>query len=680
MDLFVLALLLAGQAADEPTWARDVAPILHRCCTSCHRPGETAPFPLLSFEDAAGRARQIAVVTKSRVMPPWLAEPSDPPFVGVRRLADQEIETLARWAAAGAPSGDLASAPPPPPFTPGWQIGVPDLVVTMAEPFVVPAGGIDLYRNFVIPVPVETLRYVRAVELRPGNPRVVHHAVIKLDRSDSSRRLDAKDPLPGFEEMETGEAVSPDGQFLGWTPGRTPRPLPEGMAWRLPPGADLVVQLHLLPSGKPEPVQVSVGLFFAEGPPRQIPFIVRLGCQAIDIPAGADDYVLTDRFTLPVDVDLCALAPHSHFLGRSAEAWATLPDGTKRTLVEVRRWNFSWQDEFRYEQPVPLPAGTELSMRWSYDNSDKNPRNPRQPPQRVRFGASSLEEMCDVWVQVVPRSRADFETLVREHTKKDLAMLRAGFEMRLSFEPDDPEAHLDLGLAFLQQGEIPGARRELERTIELAPRHARARFQLAGLLDRLPDAAGARAQYEQVVALEPDHAGAWNELGVLAEKTGDFAAATRDYERAVASRPKSLPPRVNLARMRLRRGDDAAAGVEFEAALALDPAEPFVRRSLAWLRATSRVAGARDGRRALELARDLVAAAQDDPALLDLLGAAQAESGRFKAAVDTMARAIELARRRGNAPLAAELEKRRDLYSQSRPWREPAPAGANGSR
>jgi tetratricopeptide (TPR) repeat protein len=667
----VVSSLLALQGdPPAPTWSRDVAPILFEHCATCHRPGETGPFPLLDAQDAADHAEQIADVTRTRYMPPWLAAPGELPFVGVRRLTDEQIATLERWAKAGAPAGDPALAPPLPKFTPGWQLGVPDLVVTMPQPYVLPAGGLDRYRNFVIPVPVTTMKYVRAVELRPGNPRVVHHAVIKLDKGDSSRRLDAKDPEPGFDEMDAGEAVSPDGQFLGWTPGRVPRPLSDGMSWRLPPDSDLVVQLHLLPSGRPEPVQVSVGLFFTDSPPRRLPFLLRLGCQAIDLPAGDAAYAIEDRFTLPAPAELQAILPHAHFLGKSVSVAATFPDGSTKSLLDIPRWDFSWQDEFRLEKTLPLPAGTTLSMRWVYDNSEGNPRNPRRPPQRVRFGPSSLEEMCDVWIQVVPAGRADFESLQRAFNTKDLAMLRAGFEMKLADQPDDADTHLHLGLTLAQQGDADGARREITRTLELAPAHARARFHLALLLEQAQETAAARAELQRVVALEPDHAPALVELGLLAESSGANDEARTWLERAVAARPRLSSARIELGRLLDLTGADQAAGEQYEAALALEPNAADVRRVLAWLRATSPIDAARDGNAALDLARTLVQSHPDDPLELDVLAAAQAESGRFKAAADTAARAIDLAQKRGATTFASAVSERRALYLRNQPYRE----------
>jgi tetratricopeptide (TPR) repeat protein len=674
--LAALAPLRAGRATEPtgeaPTWARDVAPLLHAHCAACHRPGEVAPFSLLSAEDAVDHARQIARVTRAGTMPPWSALPSDPPFLGVRGLREPEIDLLERWADAGAPIGDLATAPPPPRFTSEWQLGEPDLVVTMTEPFVVPADGVDLYRNFVLPVAIESLKQVRAIEFRPGNARPVHHAVIKLDPGDSSRRLDARDPEPGFAETMTGEAVSPDGQFLGWTPGRMARALPDGMVWRLPPGADLVVQLHLVPTGKPEPVRVSLGLHFSDEPIRRLPFLLRLGSHAIDLPAGEEAIEITDRFTLPVPVELHALVPHAHFLGRSVRVAATLPDGAARTLIEIPEWDFAWQEEYRYERPLTLPAGTTLDVRWIYDNSSGNPRNPSRPPRRVLFGPRSIEEMCDVWIQVIPEGRADFETLQREYGRKDLVVVHEGALKRLDYAPDDAVAHLDLGLVLQQQGEREGARRELERAVALAPDLARARLQLGALLAREHDAAGARAQFEQVVALEPDHANAMVELGRLAIAAGDSAAARDWYTRAVAARPKLFAARAGCALLLDDAGDDGAAVPHYEAALALDPTAADLRRLFAWLLATSPVDAARNGARSLDLARALVDAAPDSSRDLDVLAAAQAECGRFKAATATAERALAQARKSGDTALTTAIDARRAAYLASRPWREPA--------
>ena len=257
----------------------------------------------------------------------------------------------------------------------------------MPEPYTLPGEGADTIRSFVIPVPDGRAQFVRAVEFHPGNARVVHHANIKIDSSGSSQRLDAEDAPPGFDGSSR-DARFPDGYFLGWTPGQRAHALP-GDAWYLPAGTDVVVELHLTPTGKAERVQSSIGLFLSDVPPSRTPFMIRLGSQRIDIPAGAQAYVSTDSYVLPVDVELLAVQPHAHNLARSMKGYARLPSGRREWLIDIADWDFRWQDVYRYAAPVRLPRGTVLEMEYTYDNSSRNPRNPNQPPRRVTFGQTS---------------------------------------------------------------------------------------------------------------------------------------------------------------------------------------------------------------------------------------------------------------------------------------------------
>jgi len=706
----VLATLLAAPTArgaqDVPTWARDVAPLVHRECASCHRPGEAAPFSLLDGEEAARHARQIARVVAARRMPPWLPDPSDPPFIGARHLSSEQIALLARWAEAGAPLGDAAAAPPPPVFASGWQLGKPDLVVEMPQEYVLaPAGG-ETYRNFVIPVAGATSRYVHAVEIHPKNLAVTHHGVLKRDRSDSSRRMDALDAAVGFDEMDAGLAASPDGQFLGWTPGRTPRPLSEGMAWRLAPGDDLVLQLHLLPSGKEERVGASIGLYFTDERPTKVPCLIHLGSRSIDIPAGARDHEVRDQYVLPVAAELHSLVPHAHFLGKSVEVWAVLPDGKRRTLLTIPRWDFSWQDEYRFATPIALPAGTLLAYRFTFDNSDENPRNPHRPATRVRFGASSLAEMCDVWVQVLPGGGDDFLKLMRDAAAHESNMYRRGFEADVAWNARDPQARLGLGLVLLGQGERERAVAELRTAAALAPKDAPIRFQLGRALAPA-DADAARAQFEAALQIEPDEANALAGLGALDEAAGKAEAARQRYEQAVAARPSTFAAQAGLGRLLAAAGEWDAAAEHLAVALDVDSTSTALRRllidvekrrgryasavahlkkllwfgvdleaqrDLAWLLATAPEDSVRDGKQAIELARALAERGPDDPRALDVLAAAQAEARRFKAAVETAERAKARAEAAGDADLARAIEARLARYRAGAPWREAAPA------
>src|SRR6185295_18023501 len=212
-------------------------------------------------------------------------------------------------------------------------------------------------------------------------------------------------------------ATYPDGHFLGWTPGQAP-PLSNALAWRLNGGTDLVVQLHMRPTGRREEIAPFLGLYFTEEAPSKTPAIVRLGRQGLDIPANAADYRVSDSFVLPVDAQVVAIQPHAHYRARDVAAWATLPDGSRRPLIHIADWDFNWQDVYRLGQPLWLPAGTTLEMRYAFDNSARNPRNPSHPPERVSWGWRSSDEMGDVWIQLLTGSDVDRVTLTETAHRK----------------------------------------------------------------------------------------------------------------------------------------------------------------------------------------------------------------------------------------------------------------------
>ncbi|MBI1940439.1 MAG: cytochrome c, partial [Acidobacteria bacterium] len=247
-----------GPPPRKLTFNKHIAPIVFKNCAVCHHPGGSGPFDLMSYQDVSRRAEQIAMVTASRYMPPWLPEPGKGEFASERRLSDEEIRMIRQWVDAGTAEGKPSDLPPVPRFHEGWQLGEPDLVVKMLRPYTLRAGGEDVFRNFVIPVPLTRTRYVRALEILPGNKKVVHHANLLIDRTQSSRRLDAEDQEAGFGGMEIeveSESFEPQTHFLFWKPGTVTYPEPEGLAWRLNPGDDLVLNTHMQPSGKPEAIQ-----------------------------------------------------------------------------------------------------------------------------------------------------------------------------------------------------------------------------------------------------------------------------------------------------------------------------------------------------------------------------------------------------------------------------------------
>ena len=399
---------LAGvpAVAADVTFNRDVAPLVHAQCAACHREGETAPFSLLTYDDARKRAKQIVEVTHERVMPPWKAEPDEgrPAFLGERRLTDAQIGVLRAWLEQGTPEGDPADAPALPRFAAGWQLGEPDLVIRMPEAYRVPAEGRDIYRTFIVPVEVPPGKYVRAVEFRPGNPKVVHHAVLTTMPNVEARKLQRAEPKGNGPGFATG-LVAPGERLPGslgiWAPGKDAIPLPEGYAMAWPPGCELLLQLHLHPSGKPETEQSSIGLYLTDAAPRGQLRPIGLVNAEVDIPPGAKDYTLRDGHTLERDVAVIGLFPHMHLLGRTMTATATLPDGTVKPVLTIRDWDFAWQSYYQYAEPLRLPAGTRLQATWTFDNSADNPDNPSDPPRRVRFGEQTTDEMGVLILDVI---------------------------------------------------------------------------------------------------------------------------------------------------------------------------------------------------------------------------------------------------------------------------------------
>jgi hypothetical protein len=384
--------------AAAPTFNTDIAPILHQHCATCHRPGQVAPFPLLDYQDAAKRARLIATVTERRFMPPWKPVSGYGHFLDERRLSDAQIDLIRRWANDGAPEGDPEQKPSPPEFPSGFRAGKPDAIFTVPEAFAVPADGPDIVQCFVVPLSFDAERYVKTVEFLPGNSRVVHHALFFLDASGKARKLDAATPEPGYPCFGS-PGFAPSGALGGWAPGATPQPLFDGMALPVRKGADLVIQTHYHPSGKPEMDQSSVALIFAERPQRGMAYMA-VGTRLIDLPPGDARHVVTDWVAVPQDVELVNIAPHAHLLCKEMKVDARLPDGTRKPLIWIKDWDFNWQGEYRYDEPFKLPKGTRIELQYVYDNSAGNPHNPSTPPRRVTFGEQSSDEMALLFLLV----------------------------------------------------------------------------------------------------------------------------------------------------------------------------------------------------------------------------------------------------------------------------------------
>jgi len=561
----------AEQESSAVTYHGAISAILDEHCVPCHRPDAVAPFSLSTYAEVSARAELVARVTRQREMPPWKPAPGIASFLGERRLGEEAIDLIQRWVAAGAPEGDAGAAAPPRARPDGWMRGTPDLVVTMDAPYLLPAAGEDVYRNFVVPIPTTHARFVKAIELKPATTRGVHHARILLDRSGSARRLDAADPVPGYDDRHVDQARFPAGHFLGWAPGTVPNDVPDRLAWRLAPGADLVLKTHLVPRGEPTPIQVSVGFFYSGAMPTATPAVVQLGSQTIDIPAGASAHVVEDRYRLPADVDLLAVYPHAHFLARQVETYAVLPGGARRPLIRIDDWDFAWQDEYRYAEPPRLPAGTEVVMRFVFDNSAGNPRNPGRPPRRVRFGPRSTDEMAELMLQVLPVDPADRPALARDVSRHVAHVVLAGSRLALAAAPDSAVLRERVGNDLFAVGQVSEAIRHLMAAVRIAPERASAHYRLGTALATIGRTGDAMVSYRRALDLRPDFVEAHNNLGGLLHLAGDLEGAARHYRRTLALDPAHANAHFNLGNILLGAARFAEAEAEFRGALAVRP-------------------------------------------------------------------------------------------------------------
>lgn len=559
------------------TFSRDVAPILYRSCAQCHRPGEAGPFPLLTYADAKSHARQIAAVTRSRFMPPWLPEPSDFPFVDDLRLSEEQIARIQAWVDQGAPEGDAADLPANPKFSEGWQLGQPDVVVKAAKPFVLPPNGSDVYWNFVFRTPVDRARWLKAIEIRPGDKRLVHHANVLVDRQQNAR-LQEQEPGAGFGGMELtieSEVFDPDSHFLFWKPGSAPYVEPDGMALRLDKDTDLVLNTHLQPSGKRESLQPTLGLYFTDKPATVHPMLIQLeNDRMLDIPPGEKDFKVTDQFTLPVDADVLAIYPHAHYLGKDLQGLATLPDGRTKTLIHISRWDLNWQAVFRYAKPVHLPQGTVLSMRFTYDNSEDNARNPNTPPKRVVAGNRASDEMAHLWLQLLPVSSPDSKIDPRAVIQEALA------RHNVQKNPDDFEAHYNLGALLIGRGDTSEAVAHFTEAHRLRPQQATVNNSLGAALLAAGRVDESIKYLEEALRRRQDYFDAHYNLGNALAARNDFSGALVQFKEAVRLRPEDADAEANLGSALAETGNVKEARAHFERALRLNPNHQLARENL----------------------------------------------------------------------------------------------------
>jgi hypothetical protein len=407
----------------EVTFAEHIAPIVYDKCATCHRPGEVGPFSLLSYEDVRKRAKMIRQVTDNRSMPPWHPAPGHGEFRNEMRLSDTQLALIKRWVETGMPEGDPKKTPPAPQFADGWQLGKPDLVVTMDKPFHVPATGKDIYAKFNLPVNLPEDKWVTAIDLKPSARSVVHHVLLfsGTDKGGKGGKGGGLGALGGF-----GGANS----LGGWVPGTLAQHLPSDLALPLPKGSNIVLQTHFHPSGKAEEEKTTVALYFAKKKPErtlltfQAPplFGVLAG---INIPAGAKDYTIKGQFKAPVDMELISIMGHAHYVCESMKATATLPDGKTKSLLYIPKWDFNWQSTYMYKEPVMLPRGTVIDVVITYNNTAENPANPHNPPKKINWGTASTDEMGSVVVNCIAARESDTAAL-RQSIRQQILNINFG--------------------------------------------------------------------------------------------------------------------------------------------------------------------------------------------------------------------------------------------------------------
>jgi peroxiredoxin len=403
-----------NKAQAKVTFYRDVLPILQNRCQACHRPGEVGPFALMNYKQAVQWAEDIKEFTQSRQMPPWK------PVEGVafhneRKLIAKEIATLATWYDDDTPEGDPKDAPPPRKFPDGWQLGQPDLVLTGPEDFQIGPRGTDLFRCFVLPTKLPEDRYVTAVELRPSNPRVVHHVLLYVDPEHQGRTLEQKEVARKKDpaELDRGRGYTskmgigfrPRSGLGGWAPGNLPRFLPKGTGYLVPKGSDVIMQIHYHRDGKIEKDRTRLGLYFAKTPV-QTPYQTMLlaGMQKgrsgirFTVPAGAANFPLRGSMWVDQDCTLYTVMPHMHLIGKQVKVTLTPPDGKTMILVNIQDWDYNWQETYVLKNPLAIKAGTRFDVEAHYDNSADNPNNPFNPPRSISYGEQTTDEMCFVFL------------------------------------------------------------------------------------------------------------------------------------------------------------------------------------------------------------------------------------------------------------------------------------------
>ncbi|MEM1323536.1 MAG: T9SS type A sorting domain-containing protein [Bacteroidota bacterium] len=412
-------LLLLFTAALSPlvaqvNFSEHIAPIIYKNCTTCHRGGEVGPMPFTNYEEVKNWASMIQYVTEIRYMPPWKPDTEYSSFQGERSLSQQEIDLITEWVSNGSPQGDPSLEPPLPDFPAGSQVGTPDLVLSFSQAYEHQGGNQDNYRVFVLPTGLTEDKALDAIELRPGNSKIVHHALFAYDTSGEGRQLDAQDAEYGYDGFGGfGVDGSFENQFPGYVPGQKARRYPAGLGQMLPANSDLLIQMHYAPIPFPETDSSSVNIFFKKEPVQRyvqnyimLPFDNILTNGPFVIYPGVKK-TFHGVFTIPFDISVISLFPHMHLLGKDWEVYSVSPTGDTTNLISIPDWDFNWQGTYNFKRFIILEAGSKLHAYATYDNTADNPLNPNDPPQFVTWGERTTDEMFYLPISYVPYQAGD---------------------------------------------------------------------------------------------------------------------------------------------------------------------------------------------------------------------------------------------------------------------------------
>ena len=426
--LFALIVFVLTQGQTQVTFAKDIAPIIFNHCSSCHRPGEIGPFSLTNYQEVSVWAPTIRYVTANKIMPPWKADPTYSRFMDENYLSDEQIKLIGDWVDAGTPMGNMQDMPPFPDFPENSLMGEPDLVLTFERSYEHKGNGKDEYRYFVLPTGLTQNKKVKAIELRPSNTKIVHHALFFSDVSGKTRTYDLQTPEYGFSAYENPdfdvfEVINRD-QYPGYVPGQKPRRYPDGLAKDMLANSDLVIQMHYAPWSVNETDSSTVNIFFADDTEiidRNVKDYIMLPTNLV---GGASTFFLSPNqvkkfegtYTLPIDVSLIGIFPHMHYLGKNWEVYIENTDGSKTNLIRINDWDFNWQGGYYFDRYKIAKKGSKIHAFATYDNSTNNPANPSSPPKFVTWGEGSKDEMYYLPLLYVPYKAGDENVVFEDNT------------------------------------------------------------------------------------------------------------------------------------------------------------------------------------------------------------------------------------------------------------------------